>query len=101
MTSVVKHDLESQVSDETLQALGNTMTEFSDNCPVGLMLTFIFGGHMGTLKAMLTHVPAVSSFFEGKKMRDFRLRNLFQQRKMSIQADPSELFLTLIELCFS
>ena len=65
------------------------------------MLTFLFGAHMGTLKAMLQHVPAVSSFYDGKKMRDFRLRNLFLQRKLSVKADPIELFLTLIELCFS
>ena len=100
MTSVCLPEAKSKQSDGTLEVLGRNMAEISDACPVGIVLTFVYGAHAGTLKALAEHTPEVASFFEGKRMQDFRLRTRFLQRSVSADSDPIQLFLTLVRLCF-
>ena len=65
MTSVNLPEADSKKSDGTLEVIGRDMSEISDSCPVGIILTFLSGAHMGTQKALIEHTPEVATFLRG------------------------------------
>ena len=101
MTSVCLPEAKALQSDGTLEVLGLKMAEISDSCPVGLMLAFLYGAHAGTLKSLVENTPEVATFFKGKRMQDFKLRQKFLNRSVGANSDPIQIFLTLVRFCFS
>ena len=76
------------------------MSEIADSCPVGTVLSFLNGAHKGTLKAIMDNMPEIASFFQGKRMHDFRLRGKFHKRGVGANSEPLQIYLTFIRLCF-